>query len=106
MTNNTQHTPEPWETNTAIHPNDQVFAGDTIVADCKWTQHEPLIREANAAHIVSCVNNCAGINPEAVPDMLETINAVIRILRHNCREDASPAITLLEVVAAKAEDRS
>ncbi len=28
------------------------------------------VREANAARIVACVNACAGINPEAVPDLL------------------------------------
>ena len=32
---------------------------------------------ANAPHIVACVNACAGINPEAVPEMLAALEAVI-----------------------------
>lgn len=52
-----KHTPTPWKTNTAIHPDDQVFSADgAIVADCKWTKHNPDIRSANAEHIVRCVN--------------------------------------------------
>jgi hypothetical protein len=30
--------------------------------------------EANAIRIVACVNACEGINPEAIPDMLEALN--------------------------------
>lgn len=32
--------------------------------------------KANAYHIVSCVNNCKGINPHAVPAMLEALKAI------------------------------
>jgi hypothetical protein len=50
----TGFTPGPWVTNTAIHPDDQVFAGkNEIVADCKWTPHIPDVREANAKLIAS-----------------------------------------------------
>jgi len=44
-----QFTPGPWRTNTSIHPDDQVFSQtDEIIADCKWTNHIPKTREANA----------------------------------------------------------
>lgn len=36
--------------------------------------------EANAARIVACVNNCEGINPEAVPEMLAALKACEKAL--------------------------
>jgi len=50
---NATYTPGPWETNTRIHPSDQVFAAGKIVADCKWTPHDPETREANARLIAA-----------------------------------------------------
>lgn len=38
----------------------------------------------NAFRIVDCVNNCAGIKPEAVPKMLEALR---RIATHQVRAD-------------------
>lgn len=44
------------------------------VADERWVQFETsawsAMQKANAARIVSCVNACEGINPEAVKDLL------------------------------------
>ncbi len=51
-----KHTALPWHTNLRSHPSDQVFSGDDIVADCKWTMHTHDIREANAAFIVQACN--------------------------------------------------
>ncbi len=34
-----------------------------------------LDREDDAVRAVACVNACAGINPEAVPDVLEALRA-------------------------------
>ncbi len=35
-------------------------------------------RDANARHIVACVNGCKGINPEAVKKLLEACKAALR----------------------------
>jgi len=80
-----KHSPEPWEQRiqpeppensrwahssrnpVTIHggPNGFVVA----VVDRNYTPTNEYA-EANAARIVACVNACAGINPEAVPEML------------------------------------
>ena len=76
----TKHTPEPWQ----AHKEDRspwVILG--LSAD-KYGGH-PYIAEmpggrdsqANARRIVACVNACAGINPEAVPDLMEVLEAGI-----------------------------
>jgi hypothetical protein len=64
-------TPEPW----AIHPyackenSKRVNIGSL---NCPMT--EPLAckcaTDENAARIIACVNACAGINPEAVADLI------------------------------------
>ena len=38
---------------------------------------------ANAARIVACVNNCEGIDPEAVPEMVERIEALEKVSASN-----------------------
>ena len=53
---NTKHTALPWHTNLRSHPSDQVFSDDLIVADCKWTNHTPDVREANSEFIVRACN--------------------------------------------------
>ena len=62
----TNHTPTPWLADSL----------DIQGANKKWigsmTQvlgESSDIGEANALHIVACVNACAGINPEAVKDL-------------------------------------
>ena len=52
----TTHTALPWHTNLRSHPSDQVFSDDLIVADCKWTNHTPDVREANSEFIVRACN--------------------------------------------------
>ena len=44
--------------------------------------------EANARRIVACVNGCEGINPEAVPDLLEALKTIAK----NAPTDADFAI--------------
>lgn len=67
----TTHTPEPWyEDDGGIYS-----ACDLRVADTFNTE-DPIPEEeaaANAARIVACVNACAGINPEAVRDLLAAL---------------------------------
>lgn len=53
----TTHTALPWHTNLRSHPSDQVFSDDLIVADCKWTNHAPDVREANSEFIVHACNS-------------------------------------------------
>ncbi|MFA6167821.1 MAG: hypothetical protein WC700_14465 [Gemmatimonadaceae bacterium] len=72
-----KHTPEPW-----THPQESfrnLIAGPDLakVADV-WTSDRPdAERFANAARIVACVNACAGIDPEAVPLMLDALQECI-----------------------------
>ena len=35
---------------------------------------------ANATRIVECVNNCAGINPDAVPALLEALKDILSVV--------------------------
>jgi len=54
------HTPEPWK-------NDPELG----VLSLFWKSVEET--DANAARIVACVNACAGINPEAVPELVNAL---------------------------------
>jgi hypothetical protein len=70
----TKHTKEPWFfTGSTI--GIQLLEGVAIdVADVnRWCPGTPLRDEdeSNGERIVACVNACAGINPEAVPDLLK-----------------------------------
>lgn len=60
--------------------------------------------EANAARIVACVNNCEGINPEAVPEMLQALKQVAMYSRicHMVPKDYGD---LVAAAIAKAEGR-
>lgn len=71
----TPHTPEPWKVS-------EVGAGEFITTVPAGplsgkTEHIATVQyktspcwAADAARIVSCVNYCAGINPEAIADLL------------------------------------
>jgi len=62
MSEKTKHTPTPWATGAGMHPADQVFNTEgAIVADCKWTNHDPARREENAAFIVKACNEYEGL---------------------------------------------
>ncbi len=67
---NTQHTPEPWYYRQG---------GECVMAPDDWVciVHNNDHREANARRIVACVNACKGINPEAVPDLLEALQVLL-----------------------------
>lgn len=88
------HTPEPWRLDEVfVADADQVAIrpenGPELLAIAwrgaheryseslgEWLEDEPMTDaevEANAARIVACVNNCAGINPEAVPMMRDAL---------------------------------
>ena len=72
------HTPEPWAAvrNTAyweIGTEIDGYYANRIGDVCATDPNHPDAgkQEANATRIVACVNACKGINPEAVPDLLE-----------------------------------
>ncbi len=71
-----KHTPGPWCINyrSATSVEDKV---GRLVASTGGRQSnvkdENLENEANAARIIVCVNACAGINPEAVPELLAAL---------------------------------
>ncbi len=85
-----KHTPEPWHVSapragTAHGWEVRTYSGEKL-AGVKLTNlvcqmsHHPRKQEeahANAARIVACVNACEGINPEAVPKMLEALRECI-----------------------------
>jgi hypothetical protein len=89
------HTPEPWRlgrgdssddhmcTVTTNHPNvamqhvicrtwSPYYQASYPASSIEFSRKEQI---ANARRIVACVNACEGINPEAVPDLLEACEA-------------------------------
>jgi len=74
----TQHTAEPWALHLVYPP--LIYGGGCIVATVDTSSPEPGERDANAERIVACVNGCAGINPEAVPGLLEALHQSIECL--------------------------
>lgn len=90
-----KHTPEPWSAHkggfyrsTQIpKPDILEFIGHCDQYDQPGANKLPDIDRdalcdrdyANADRIVSCVNACAGINPEAVPDLLDALIEMNRL---------------------------
>lgn len=83
----TAHTSEPWETDEADH--DQPYQQIVIRSSEKyphricmvWIDDAPVEdynreQTANVRRIVACVNALAGLNPEAVPDLLAACREV------------------------------
>lgn len=50
-------------------------------------------------------SECFDAGMALAPDLLEAAKSAVRILCHNCPEDASPAIALLIVAITKAEGK-
>ena len=61
------------------------FGGSFVVFDCAAQGGEALAK-ANAHRMVACWNNCEGINPEAVPELLGALSDLARL--HDCGEGA------------------
>jgi len=76
--NNEKHTEEPWEVKGrgfAIYRQGYYI---TSTQGAEGTlKHIQDTNRANAERIVDCVNSCAGINPEAVPKMLEALRWMV-----------------------------
>jgi hypothetical protein len=75
----------------------------------KFTHLDDTARdEANTHRIVACVNACEGINPEAVPDMLEALEAcVFAFNAENTVSDREKVTTLddARIIIAKARNQ-
>lgn len=77
-----EHTPGPWKLQGGVIVNGSM-------EESPYSQRYPVIcrtdnprlqvaeQNANARRIVDCVNSCEGINPEAVPELLEACKAVV-----------------------------
>ncbi len=75
----TAHTAEPW----FVSPDDWEGLFVESKASAETNAGRPVClpqgpqHKANAARIVACVNFCAGINPAAVPAMIEALEALL-----------------------------
>ncbi len=87
-----KHPPEPWQARHTPHRG-----GDDIwCIDWSGKQEEvaEIVHGKNTVErIVACVNACKGINPEAVPDLLESLRDAIAWLEDEvgewCGDEAS-----------------
>ena len=71
------HTPEPWDAYLDGSDSDvRANGGETVICPMAPYTGSPFGKEAeaNAKRIAACVNACKGINPEAVPELLEALN--------------------------------
>lgn len=90
----TQHTKEPWN-------------ADGIFVDAEDVEVAKFRLEDDASHAVACVNACAGINPEAVPEIFLWAEDVIMQAKRtqlNIPVDLSDSIVLLKAAIAKAKE--
>ena len=73
-----EHAAEPWDFHVADNAPIPHTTIETDIAHIATVHDQPNANEkdANAARIVACVNGCANVNPEAVPDMLEALETV------------------------------
>ena len=90
-TKNSKHTSEPW------YPCDE--------SPIKGTHPSPDIAQADEFHARRCVNNCARINPEAVPDMLHELKRAYDFICQKPGDQAKRRAKALFAVIHKAEAR-
>lgn len=67
----TKHTPGPWQVGLSKHGHCAIAPGLSPMPAVFTARNE-----ANAARIVACVNACEGINPEAVPEILDVMRRI------------------------------
>lgn len=105
-----KHTPEPWMAD--LEDYSSVVDSDGIcVCEMPPYTRSPNREKAraNAERIVACVNACRGINPEAVPLMLKTLQEAYRVLAESHMQNGelywiTPGETLLERLSTVIED--
>ena len=98
----TKHTQEPWMLQEdlgnikeywIVNQHGCIIAGGADLEDGK--------------RLIACVNNCEGLNPEAVPDMLAVCKLIVKSLVES--EDEPSLVTIeeaLRAVIARAERTS
>jgi len=87
MTNDKgKHTKEPWHgVGCGEYEWPKIVSGDNlIIADVLHNSWGHGVAVANLARIVACVNGCEGINPEAVKEMLEALEAWNESFKNTC----------------------
>lgn len=67
---NATHTPGPWSVDWRASTR-IVACGDATVASCGGDSSIKHQHAANTARIVACVNALEGLNPEAIPALVE-----------------------------------
>lgn len=85
-----KHTPEPWYRAQSVHNYEDVeqcyiYGGKNVIAVRVCLRDDDKSDPADANrdttdHITKCVNACAGINPEAVPGIVEACNGLVSAL--------------------------
>ena len=72
----TEHTKEPWVTYQDEDTGEICIKGvNDEVCNC---YNENMVRvESDATHIVSCVNNLEGLNPDAISEVVEALRVTI-----------------------------
>ena len=74
----TKHTPEPFIAEGCLISSES----DGLIGSTHYAAMDDATMKANAARIVSCVNNCAGINPAAVPGLVAALDRVALLNEH------------------------
>lgn len=106
----TKHTPEPWEEYAGnirtVEANEKYGDGYRAefrrrpIADVVNIRGQEEVNKANAQRIVACVNACKGINPEAVPELLEALELFLSCKITN--EQQNEAARIARAALAKA----
>jgi hypothetical protein len=98
-----KHTPEPWSYDESqedyVLYSDSAWIGKTSLGYGVTPEGET---EANAARIVACVNACEGINPEAIPLMLEALKSVVSAFYKIPQADKFPSDLTAAITDASA----
>ncbi len=72
-----RHTAKPWIIKEGSHYEIRSADGKIPIART-WAGHDPPTYSFSyAERIVACVNACAGINPEAIPELIEACHAIV-----------------------------
>ena len=77
-----KHTPEPW--GVWLNPdgcNRGMITDDALARHIVYVVGNTHEAKANGRRIIACVNACAGINPEAVPELLEALKRAEYLVR-------------------------
>lgn len=72
------HTKEPWQQGTARgFARNTIYADGNIVCEVNTSALEDGEIDSNTIRIVACVNGCAGLNPEAYRELVDTIKDIL-----------------------------